>query len=101
MDPVTQNRSASSNVPQTLRTTVPPEREPGLGPRLQARMKDWRSSTEDYIRREPVKAIFIALVAGVVVGKAIHALFGARPRKRTPVERVIIRTPRELKEWPA
>jgi hypothetical protein len=103
MNPLTPTDDVT--VIPTVRTEVngslAPEVQTTPAPDFQARLQEWRNTAEEYARREPVKAIAIALVAGIIVGKAIHLLFGSRRRKEEHVERVIIRSPRDLKEWPA
>jgi len=68
---------------------------------IKERVEDLRAKAEEVTRREPVKAILIALAAGLVVGRLLHALGGLGKNKDKKIERVIIREPRDLSEWPA
>ena len=99
MDPMTptQVMPGTTGVDATVVVTVPKEPRPSA---LQTKVQDARSKIEAYAIQEPVKAMAIALVAGYVVGKAVSALFSVRSKHKN-VERVIIRTPRDIEEWPA
>ena len=101
MDPL--NPNLESVVVTPSRTTVI-EADIQTAPKPDAfkqRVQEYRAKAEAYAHDEPIKAIAVALVAGYVVGKAIHLLFGMRSKKKHRVERVIIRTPHDLQEWPA
>jgi len=50
-------------------------------PTLQTRLAEYRAKAEDFCREDPVKALAIALAAGWLCGRLLHAV--TSPRRKT------------------
>jgi hypothetical protein len=55
-------------------------------PSLRERVETARSQVEDFVRREPLKAMLYAVVAGLAVGRLLKAVGESRKKRRYVIE---------------